>query len=167
MEKFLIRKNNKVQDIVNGRPQNVGEGETIEVLTGSFSNVKIGDYYIAGTDTYYHPLVHVLDINPTASSFTDMAHIDGNTYNLSLTYKENISSITEDCISSDDVNISNFATVDNGFNFDIVVKDEITGSGDQVLTINYLPQVSGIKDTNNNPVLTRSIGYDFKLRYTE
>ena len=53
MEEFIIKKDNKITNRVLGRPEMLAEGETIEVSTGSFANLIIGDYYLTDSDTYY------------------------------------------------------------------------------------------------------------------
>ena len=65
------------------------------------------------------------------------------------------------------MDISNFTTLDNGFTFDIIIKNEFTGSGDQDTQISYQSRTNNICDSHNNPVLSYMEGFNEGLKYIE
>ena len=172
MEEFIIKKDNKITNRVLGRPEMLAEGETIEVSTGSFANIIIGDYYLTDSDTYYSPLQPQVIISPTGSTQNPtggnpVMGINSGSYHVEVLYTENIINVTSACITVDKMDISNFTTLDNGFTFDIIIKNEFTGSGDQDTQISYQSRTNNICDSHNNPVLSYMEGFNEGLKYIE
>lgn len=154
MNKYLILKNNKVTNCILNKSVSLQEDETILEATGSNSTVRVGDYYLPDSQTYYSPIQPQLNnLFDVSSSFTGV--IGTNSHNITITYPQDITpNPTISTLTSEDVTISNFSAFSNGFSFDITVTDEFLSSS--LNEINVMFDHNNITDTNNNPLWSKN-----------